>query len=45
MTRAREFGRIGVDAVFVEALPDRDAMTRCVEVMKDIGVLSWANST
>lgn len=31
MTRAREFKRIGVDAVFVEALPDREAMSKCVE--------------
>lgn len=31
MTRAREFKRIGVDAVFVEALPDRQAMSNCVE--------------
>lgn len=31
MTRAKEFKRIGVDAVFVEALPDRDAMKRCAE--------------
>ena len=30
MTRAKEFKRIGVDAVFVEALPDRDAMSKCV---------------
>ena len=31
MTRAAEFKRIGADAIFVEALPDRDAMTRCVK--------------
>ncbi|KAJ5990308.1 hypothetical protein N7522_010515 [Penicillium canescens] len=31
MARAREFKRIGVDAIFVEALPDRDAMKRCAE--------------
>jgi methylisocitrate lyase len=31
MTRAQEFKRIGVDAVFIEALPDRAAMTKCVE--------------
>lgn len=30
MHRAREFARIGADAVFVEALPDRAAMVRCV---------------
>ncbi|KAK3081964.1 hypothetical protein LTS18_010122 [Coniosporium uncinatum] len=31
MTRAKEFKRIGVDAVFVEALPDRDSMSACVQ--------------
>ncbi|KAJ5184263.1 hypothetical protein N7492_001879 [Penicillium capsulatum] len=31
MTRAKEFMRIGVDAIFVEALPDRDAMKRCAD--------------
>ncbi|PYI27920.1 Phosphoenolpyruvate/pyruvate domain-containing protein [Aspergillus indologenus CBS 114.80] len=30
MTRAREFIAIGADAIFVEALPDREAMRRCV---------------
>ncbi|KAH8691654.1 carboxyvinyl-carboxyphosphonate phosphorylmutase [Talaromyces proteolyticus] len=30
MTRVAEFKRIGVDAIFVEALPDRAAMQRCV---------------
>lgn len=34
MTRAKEFKRIGVDAVFVEALPDKDAMTRCVQELE-----------
>ena len=34
ITRAREFERIGVDAVFVEALPDRQAMRRCVEELQ-----------
>ncbi|KAF5621715.1 methylisocitrate lyase [Fusarium sp. NRRL 25303] len=29
--RAREFQRIGADGVFIEALPDRDAMKRAVE--------------
>ncbi|GAB1215563.1 hypothetical protein ATERTT37_004754 [Aspergillus terreus] len=29
MTRVKEFKRIGVDAVFVEALPDREAMKKC----------------
>ena len=40
MTRALEFKRIGVDAVFVEALPDREAMKRCVE---KIGIPVFAN--
>lgn len=31
MTRAKEFIRIGVDAIFVEALPDRAAMKRAAE--------------
>lgn len=31
MARAKEFKRIGVDAIFIEALPDRDAMKRCAE--------------
>ncbi|KAI7775863.1 hypothetical protein LA080_006154 [Diaporthe eres] len=30
LARALEFKRIGVDAVFVEALPDRESMERCV---------------
>jgi methylisocitrate lyase len=34
MTRAKEFKRIGVDAVFVEALPDREAMRKCVEELQ-----------
>jgi methylisocitrate lyase len=34
MTRAREFKRIGVDAVFVEALPDRNAMSKCVQELQ-----------
>jgi methylisocitrate lyase len=41
MTRAKEFKRIGVDAVFVEALPDRDAMRRCVE---ELDMPVFANS-
>ena len=41
MTRAREFKRIGVDAVFVEALPDRQAMSKCVE---ELDMLVFANS-
>lgn len=41
MTRAREFKRIGVDAVFVEALPDRQAMSNCVE---ELDMPVFANS-
>lgn len=41
MTRAKEFKRIGVDAVFVEALPDREAMRKCVE---EVGIPTFANS-
>lgn len=41
LSRAKEFKRIGVDAVFVEALPDREAMRRCVE---EIGIPTFANS-
>lgn len=40
MTRAKEFRRIGVDAVFVEALPDKEAMSRAV---KEIGIPTFAN--
>lgn len=39
--RAKEFERIGVDAVFVEALPDKAAMERCA---KEIGIPVMANS-
>ena len=39
MTRAKEFKRIGVDAIFIEALPDRDAMNRCAAEL-DIPVFS-----
>lgn len=39
--RAKEFERIGVDAIFVEALPDKDAMARCA---KEVGVPIMANS-
>jgi len=39
--RAKEFARIGVDAVFVEALPDKAAMEKCAKV---IGVPVMANS-
>ena len=41
MTRAREFKRIGVDAVFVEALPDRQAISKCVE---ELDMPVFANS-
>ena len=34
MERARKFKEIGVDAVFVEALPYRDAMRKCVEELQ-----------
>ena len=40
ITRAKEFARIGVDAVFVEALPDRESMQRAV---KEIGIPTFAN--
>lgn len=41
MARAKEFKRLGVDAVFVEALPDRESMRKCVE---EIGIPTFANS-
>jgi 2-methylisocitrate lyase-like PEP mutase family enzyme len=41
MTQAKEFKRIGVDAVFVEALPDRDAMSKCVQ---ELDLPTFANS-
>lgn len=34
MTRAKEFKRIGADAILVEALPDREAMKRVVEELQ-----------
>ncbi|KFY20688.1 hypothetical protein V491_03517 [Pseudogymnoascus sp. VKM F-3775] len=40
MARVQEFKRIGVDAVFVEALPDREAMKRCVQ---EAGIPTFAN--
>lgn len=40
MTRAKEFKRIGADAVLVEALPDRGAMRRCA---KEVDLPVWAN--
>ena len=42
MARAQEFKRIGVDAVFVEALPDKEAMQKCV---KELNMPVFANST
>ncbi|RAQ48536.1 carboxyvinyl-carboxyphosphonate phosphorylmutase [Aspergillus flavus] len=39
MTRAKEFKRLGADAVFVEALPDRESMQRCVEEL-DMPILA-----
>ncbi|KAL4891419.1 Pyruvate/Phosphoenolpyruvate kinase-like domain-containing protein [Aspergillus ambiguus] len=39
MKRATEFKRIGADAVFVEALPNREAMQRCVQEL-DIPMLA-----
>ena len=41
MTRAKEFKRIGVDAVFVEALPDRASMAQCVQ---ELDMPVFANS-
>lgn len=41
LARAKEFKRIGVDAVFVEALPDKEAMRKCVE---EIDMPTFANS-
>lgn len=40
MTRAKEFKRIGVDAVFVEALPDMEAMQKAVA---EIDLPTFAN--
>jgi 2-methylisocitrate lyase-like PEP mutase family enzyme len=40
MERVQDFKRIGVDAVFVEALPDREAMRRYV---KKTGLPTFAN--
>lgn len=31
ITRAKEFKRLGADAIFIEALPDRAAMKKCIE--------------
>jgi 2-methylisocitrate lyase-like PEP mutase family enzyme len=42
MTRAKEFKRIGVDAVFVEALPDREVMKTCVQ---ELGIPTFTNIT
>ncbi|KAH7330228.1 Pyruvate/Phosphoenolpyruvate kinase-like domain-containing protein [Rhexocercosporidium sp. MPI-PUGE-AT-0058] len=40
IARAKEFVRIGVDAVFIEALPDQDAMRKAV---KEVGAPIFAN--
>ncbi|KAK1986442.1 Pyruvate/Phosphoenolpyruvate kinase-like domain-containing protein [Colletotrichum cereale] len=40
ITRAKEFKKIGVDAVFVEALPDRETMEKCV---KELDMPVFAN--
>lgn len=40
MTRAKEFKRIGDDAVFVEALPDKESMRKANE---EIGMPCFAN--
>ena len=41
MARAHEFKRIGVDAVFIEALPDKESMRKCVE---ELDMPVFANS-
>ncbi|KAH8672827.1 methylisocitrate lyase [Tricladium varicosporioides] len=40
IARAKEFVRIGVDSVFIEALPDKDAMRKAV---KEVGAPIFAN--
>jgi 2-methylisocitrate lyase-like PEP mutase family enzyme len=40
ITRAKKFRDIGVDAVFIEALPDRESMRKAVE---EIGIPTFAN--
>lgn len=40
MARAQEFKRIGADAIFVEALPDRAAMKQCAD---DLDIPVFAN--
>lgn len=40
ITRAKEFKRIGVDSVFIEALPDKDAMALAV---KEVDIPTFAN--
>lgn len=40
ISRAKEFVRIGVDAVFIEALPDKEAMKKAV---KEVGAPIFAN--
>jgi methylisocitrate lyase len=41
LARVKEFKRLGVDAVFVEALPDREALAR---VVKEVQMPIFANS-
>jgi 2-methylisocitrate lyase-like PEP mutase family enzyme len=40
ITRAKKFRDIGVDAVFIEALPDKESMRKAVE---EIGIPTFAN--
>ena len=40
MTPAREFKRIGVDAVFMEALPDEASTRACIT---EVGIPTFAN--
>lgn len=40
MYRAKEFARIGVDAVFIEALPDEESMRKAVT---EVGIPTFAN--
>jgi methylisocitrate lyase len=42
MARAKEFKKIGADAVFIEALPDRAAMQLAT---KELDMPLFANST
>jgi methylisocitrate lyase len=40
MYRAQRFKELGVDAVFVEALPDKEAMKKC---LKSVDIPMMAN--